>query len=82
MFWWALCCSVVLLFIYILSKGNQIESRQVLSKVIAFGVFVEGFKICAIGCWKLCGKIEENYLFFPFSFSLGLKGFNFCEVDL
>ncbi|XP_057455450.1 probable galacturonosyltransferase 10 [Lotus japonicus] len=31
-FWWALCCSVVLLFIYILSKGNQIESRQVLSK--------------------------------------------------
>lgn len=32
MFWWALCCSVVLLFIYILSKGNQIESRQVLSK--------------------------------------------------
>ncbi|KAF7823041.1 putative galacturonosyltransferase 10 [Senna tora] len=32
--WWALCSVVVLLFIYILSKGGQIESRSALSKRI------------------------------------------------
>ncbi|CAI8589540.1 unnamed protein product [Vicia faba] len=30
--WWALCFAVVLLFIYILTKGTQIESRPALSK--------------------------------------------------
>ncbi|KAK2446132.1 putative galacturonosyltransferase 10 [Trifolium repens] len=30
--WWALCCAVVLLFIYILTKGTQIESRPSLPK--------------------------------------------------
>lgn len=38
--WWALCSVVVLLFIYILSKGSQIESRSALSKVKYMFLFV------------------------------------------
>ncbi|XP_019417169.1 PREDICTED: probable galacturonosyltransferase 10 isoform X2 [Lupinus angustifolius] len=30
--WWALCCAVIILFLYILTKGNQIESITALSK--------------------------------------------------
>ena len=32
--WWVLCGAAVLLFIFVLSKGSQIESRPVIPQVI------------------------------------------------
>ena len=46
--WLALCSIAVLLFIYILSKGNQIESRPALSKVKCFRLS----RFICFGCGK------------------------------
>ena len=47
--WWALCCALVLVFIYILTIGTHIESRPALSKVFLFSQLV---------CWKNCMRTQ------------------------
>ena len=46
--WWTLCCAVILLFVYILSKENNIESRPALSKVLLF--FSIGLVLIDLSC--------------------------------